>query len=197
VSSLEKKLLAIYECIEKSCISSVQIFDENKGHSSRAVGFAAYEERQQKMLELAQEHPNVIVFLCKKNKHNYFKFQGKTIKIVSSPREPLGKNVFDRNTFERDEEEFGNFDPLIRIIYKADYDLIENSATILECHYLEIDRNTHEVIREINILKLANENSSIITEVKTGKEEAVDLPAGGLIPSDKKNKNKKPSSNDN
>ena len=52
MSAFEEKLLAIFECVEKSCISSVRIFDEGKGHSSRSVGFAAYEERQQKMLEL-------------------------------------------------------------------------------------------------------------------------------------------------
>ena len=181
MSAFEEKLLAIFECVEKSCISSVRIFDEGKGHSSRSVGFAAYEERQQKMLELAEQRPDVLEYLCTRNKHNYFKFEGRTIKIVSSPRKPLHKNVYDQNTFERDDKEFGDFDPLIRIIYKADYDLIENTATLLECHYLEVDRNTHQIIREINLLELANESDGITTGIQTEKAEAVDLPAGSLL----------------
>ena len=175
------KLLAIFECIEESCTSSVKIFDEGKGHSSRAVGFAAYEERQQKMLELAETRPDVLEFLCKRSKHNYFKFEGKTIKIISSSRNPLNKNVFDRNAFEREDDEFGGFDPLIRIIYKADYDLVENTANLLECNYLEVDRNSHQVIHEINLLELAHENGGVITSIQTEEADAVELPAGGLL----------------
>ncbi|MBL4602978.1 MAG: hypothetical protein JKY84_09535, partial [Emcibacteraceae bacterium] len=133
-------------------------------------------------------------FLCKKGSHYYFKFTGKTIKIISSTRDTLGKNVFDRNTMERADEEFGNFDPLVRVIYKTDYDLIDNTATLLECHYLEIDRNTHQVINEINLMKLAQNPDSIITEVVVDTAEPVDIPAGGLMPKDKKDIN---ISNDN
>lgn len=188
------KLLEIFTCIEASCNSSVRIFDRNKGHSNRAVGFAAYEERQQALKEVSERGSDVIEFLCKKHGHNYFKFEGRTIKIISSPRESLSKNVFDRNAFERDDDEFGGFDPLIRIIYKADYDLENNEVTILECYYLEIDRNTHNVVKEINILNLSKGKGGFIAEVASDKVKEVELPAGSLLA---KTKVKNTTSNDN
>lgn len=178
--SFEEKLLKIHGCIEESCNSSVRIFDQDKGHSSRSVGFAAYEERQQRLKDIALENPDVIEFLCKKGGHNYFKFEGKTIKIISSTRELLSPNVFERNAFERGAE-FDSMDPLLRIIYSADYDLEANEAVILECHYLEIDRNTHEVTREINLLNLAKGKDGFISEVVDKEQDSVELPMGGLL----------------
>lgn len=175
------KLLKILECIEESCNSSVRIFDSKKGHSRRVVGFAAYEERQQKLKNLSGEHPDVIEFLCKRGLHYYFKYEGKTIKIISSPRDILSKNVFDRNVFERDDDEFQNFDPLVRIIYKADYDLTQNEAMLLECYYLEIDRNNHNVLKEVNLLRLSKEKGGFITEVASEQIKEVELPAGSLL----------------
>ncbi len=179
--TLNNKLLKIFSCIEASCNSSVRIFDDKKGHSNRSVGFAAYEERQQALKEVSEGHSDIIEFLCKKHGHNYFKFEGRTIKIISSPRGNLTKNVFDRNAFERDDGEFGNFDPLIRIIYKTNYDLENNEATLLECHYLEIDRNTHNVLKEINLLELSKEKGGFLIEVSSEKVKEVEIPAGGLL----------------
>lgn len=180
--SFEEKLLKIYNCVEESCNSSVRIFDSDKGHSSRSVGFAAYEERSQRLKEIATDRPEIIEFLCKKGGHNYFKFEGKTIKIISSTRELLSPNVFERNAFEKGVE-FGSMDPLLRIIYSADYDLEANEAVILECHYLEIDRNTHEVNkeREVNILALAKGKEGFISEVVDKEPDSVELPMGGLL----------------
>ena len=180
--SFEEKLLKIYDCIEKSCNSSVRIFDQNKGQSNRSVGFAAYEERQQMLKKTSAELPEVIEFLCKKHGHDYFKFEGKTIKIVSSTREQLAPNVFDKNFFERGDE-LDSLDPLLRIIYSAEYDLESNEAVILECHYLEIDRNTHEVNKEteINILKLAKGKDGFVSEVVDKEPDSIELPMGGLL----------------
>ena len=178
--SFEEKLIKIYGIIEKSCNSSVRIFDRKKGHSNRLVGTAAYEERQKLLREITTEFPEVIEFLCRKGSHNYFKFEGTTIKIISSIRESLGKNVFAKNIFEKGDE-FESFDPLRRIIYKADYDLEANEVVILECHYLEIDRNDHRVIKEINILNLVNEKGGFVTEVVDDAPAATDLPEAGLL----------------
>lgn len=178
--SFEEKLLQIYGCIEESCNSSVRIFDNKKGHSNRSVGITAYEERSQRLKEKATDHPDVIEFLCRKGGHNYFKFEGKTIKIVSSSREQLAPNVFDKNIFERGIE-FESMDPLLRIIYSAEYDLEANEAVILECHYLEIDRNSHEVKREINILDLAKGKEGFISEVVDNEPDSVELPMSGLL----------------
>jgi|GEM_PF-2448342 len=179
MTPFEEKLLLIFECIEGSCTSSVKIFDSEKGHTSRSVGFAAFEERQKKILELSERRPDVIEFLCKRGQHNYFKFNGGVIKIVSSPRDGLGTNVFERNVLER--EEFSEFDPLIRIIYKTDYDLMEKDATLLECHYLVIDRNTKEVLEEINLMDLAKESDGVIRQVNSKQPDAVDIPAASLL----------------
>lgn len=178
--SFEEKLLKIFDCIEKSCNSSVRIFDRKKGHSSRSVGFAAYEERQQQLKKMAEDHPEVIEFLCKKSGHYYFKFEGKTIKIISSIREELGKNVFEKNAFEKGDE-FKDLDHLLRIIYSANYDLEANEAVILECYYLEIDRNTNQVKNEINLLELAKGKDGYITEVVDSDQDSVELPESGLL----------------
>lgn len=179
--SIEEKLIDIYFCIENSCNSSVRIFDQQKGHSSRSVGFAAYEERQQRLLQMSLERPNLIEFLCKKGGHNYFKFEGQAIKIISSPRDSLAKNVFEKNMFEKKDEEFERFDPLLRIIYSADYDIESHEASISGCHYLKIDRNTGEVLEELNLLELAKGRVSLLTEVANTSPSGVELPAGGLV----------------
>lgn len=179
-NSRKKKLLQIFDCIEKSCNSSVRIFDRTKGHSNRSVGITAYEERQQRLKDIAENYPNVIEFLCRKGGHNYFKFEGRTIKIISSPRETLNKNVFEKNMFERGEE-FEKLDPLLRIIYRADYDLVANEAKILECHFLEINRNTGSVTQDINILDLIKNREGYISEVITDTPDSVELPMSGLL----------------
>lgn len=178
--TFEEKLVKIYECIEKSCNSSVRIFDRDKGHSNRLVGTAAYEERQKLLKEITLEFPEVIEFLCKKGSHNYFKFEGVTIKVISSIRENLGQNVFAKNIFEKDDQ-FENFDPLRRIIYKADYDLEANEVVILECYYLEIDRNNNNVLKEVNILKLATESYGFVAGLTPEMPEEKDIPAAGLL----------------
>ena len=178
--SYKEKLVKIYNCIEESCNSSVRIFDRSKGHSNRSVGFAAYEERQQRLKEIAVQFPDVIEFLCKKGGHNYFKFEGTTIKIISSTREFLGRNVFEKNAFEKGDV-FESLDPLRRIIYSADYDLVANEAVILECHYLEIDRNTEQVIKEINLLTLTKGKEGYISEVVESDSDGIELPEGGLL----------------
>ena len=178
--TFEEKLVKIYDCIEKSCNSSVRIFDQNKGHSNRLVGTAAYEERQKLLKEITLEYPEVIEFLCKKGSHNYFKFEGTTIKVISSIRESLGRNVFAKNIFEKGEE-FESFDPLRRIIYKADYDLESNEVVILECYYLEIDRNNQNVVKEVNILKLATEKYGYVTGLSPEMPEEKEIPAANLL----------------
>lgn len=178
--SFEKKLIKIYGIIEKSCNSSVRIFDSKKGHSNKSVGFTAYEERQTLLKKIATEFPEVIEFLCRKGSHDYFKFEGTAIKIISSIRERLGKNVFEKNIFEKGGE-FESFDPLCRIIYKADYDLEANEVVLLECCYLEIDRSNHNVLREVNILKLANEKSGFLSAIVDDAPAAAELPEAGLL----------------
>ncbi len=180
ILSFEEKLIKIHGIIENSCNSSVRLFDHTRGHSSKSVGFTAYEERQKLLQEITAEFPEVIEFLCRKGSHDYFKFEGTTIKIISSTRGSLVKNVFKKNIFEKGDE-FESFDPLRRIIYKADYNLEANEVVILECHYLEIDRNDHRVIKEINILKLVKEKSGFVAEVIDDAPAATDLPEASLL----------------
>jgi len=179
----DDKLIELFHLIEKSCNSSVRIFDIDKGHTSRSVGYAAFEERQKRLRDLATARPNVIEHHCKIGSYDYFKFEGRTLKIVSSPREVLTPNVFEKNRVEVNQEEFEQFDPLLRIIYKSNYDLDAHEASILECHFLVIDRNTKAVLHEVNLLELAKDKSGAISEVADTAPDAVDLPAGGLLKS--------------
>lgn len=175
--NIEEKLFKIYECIDRTCNSSVKLFDVSK-HTSRSVGTAAYEERQNALLQMANDEPEVIQPLCKKSGHWYFKFQGRVIKIISSSRDPLGPNVFAKNAFETNELDLS--DRLLRIIYKTDYDIAEHEANIRECHYIEVDRNTGNILFEIDILKLAA--NWYLEEVITSKSEEIQLPIPSLIP---------------
>lgn len=187
-AKLEDKLLEIYRCIEESCLSSIKIFDKKKGHSNRSVGFTAYEERQQKLIDLSNQKPDVIEFLCKKGGHAYFKFEGKTIKVISSTRENLSPNVFEKNMFERDQELHIHdaLDPLLRVIYKVDYDLDNKEARLLECAFLKIDRNSREVVDEINIMSLARKAGTVPEGISRQEPDEIDLPQGMLIQVTKK-----------
>lgn len=180
-AQLKAKLVRLYGLIEQTCNSSVRRFNREKGHTSRSVGFTAYEERQKKLKDLSKEHPDIIEFLCRKGCHDHFKFEGKSMKVVSAARENLGRNVFDKKSVEREQEEFGNFDPLIRVTYKADYHIDDHEANILECHYLEIDRNTEEVINEYDLMRLAKDNSAVTSELAQTLPTAVELPESGLL----------------
>ena len=182
-TKFKDKLVRLFNLIEKSCNSSVRIFNADKGHSNRSVGFTAYEERQKALRDLSEVHPDIIEFYFRKAGHDYFKFEGKSLRIISSPRENLARKVFERNSVEKLQEEFGNFDPFRRVIYKTDYDIDAHEATILECYYLEIDRNTEEVLYEVNILKLSKDKSGYPSEVANTKADAVELPSGGLLES--------------
>jgi len=179
----DEKLIELFYLIERSCNSSVRIFNVDKGHTSRSVGYAAFEERQKKLRDLATTRPDIIEHHCKIGSYDYFKFEGRTLKIVSSSREVLASNVFEKNRVEVRQEEFDQFDPLLRIIYKADYDLDAHEASILECHFLVIDRRTEVVLHEVNLLQLAIDRSGAISEVASAAPDAVELPAGGLLKS--------------
>lgn len=184
--AIEVKLLKIIECIDKTCSSSVKLFDVAK-HTSRSVGIAAYEERQKALLHLADEHPDVIEPLrkkdgtiIKKSGHYYFKFEGRAIKIISSFRDPLGANVFARNVFETDQMCLPT-DPLLRVIYKADYDIDNHESTITECFYIEVDRGTGEVINEIDLLSLYERSKGFIEEMVDNEPSEIELGIPGLI----------------
>ena len=176
------KLLEIFRCINSTCNSSVKIFDTSRGHTSRSVGFAAYEERQKSLLDLSLSNPDIIELICRKGGHNYFKFEGRTIKIISSSREVLSPNVFEKNICEKGEYgEFDMGDNLLRVIYKTDYDLENNEALILECHFLEIDRNTNEILDEIDILYLSKERAYFVEAIEEDIPEEVQIPEPGLV----------------
>ena len=193
MSILEDKLVRIFELIEQTCNSSVRRFNLEDGHSSRSVGFTAFEERQKRLQDLSEKHTDIIEFHCRKGGHNYFKFDGNALKIISSTRENLTPNVFEKNFVERGQDDLKCFDPLKRIIYKADYDIDGHEATILECYYLEIDRNTQLVIKEINILNLVKDRTGYISAVEKEVPEAVELPESNLLFSRVENKKDKSS----
>jgi len=182
--NIAEKLLKIYKCIDETCNSSVKLFDASRGHTSRSVGTTAYEERQKRLFDLAEERPDIIELLCKKGGHYYFKFEGQVVKIISSTRDPLGPNVFLENAFEGDELDLK--DALRRIIFKADYDTSEHDVAVRECYYIEVDRNTGVVTKDIDILAL--HRHGYVKEVTTDQPKGVELPMPGLLPQEEKRK---------
>lgn len=187
---LESKLLKIFECIDTTCTSAVQLFDSRK-HTGRSVGIAAYEERQSALMELAEMEPDVISPLCKKGQHQYFKFDGRSIKIISSLRDPLNSNVLNTNSVESEELDLN--DPLLRIIFKTDYNIATHQSTVLECYYLEIDRNSGEVINEIDILHLTRIRNGYLEPIDDSLPKAVEIPQVRLLSADDKKRKRRDS----
>jgi hypothetical protein len=79
-------------------------------------------------------------------------------------------------------------DTLRRIIFKTSYDIDAHESEIIECHYIEIDRNTHEVLHEVDVLSLYRQSNGYIDSVNSEKPEAIDIPPANLFGSIKKKK---------
>jgi len=170
------KFLEILECIHISSNSAVKSSNSHKGQTSASVGYVAYEERQKLF---ADWDDRIITQKSKRGRHKYFAFEGRDIKIVSSPRHPLKKSTKKKNYYESISPQLELNDPLQRIIFQISYNLEENSCEIIECYYLHIDRNTEAVIKEVDILDLSRKG--FVEEVTESAPQALEIPPAGLI----------------
>ncbi len=181
----QEKLIEIAKVIDESCKSAVKRFEPGK-HTGLSVGVAAYEERQNALTNLGLKNPEIIEPLPKIKNRQYFKFDGQVVKIISSPLEPLGANAETKNILEQEELNLG--DTLKRIIFKTSYDIDSHEAEMIECHYIEIDRVTSEVVKEIDVLSLYQQSKGYVDSVNLSKPEPVEIPPANLFGTLKKKK---------